>query len=780
MTSLSDLVIRVFAPDAGAGAYNDWRLVATTTLATAVLALAAVAVLIALIASIRGMGRVPLRTRLVLGALRAAVAAIVLVLLVRPAVELRAVSRVRTRVALLADSSRSMGLATPDGTRAEVVAKHLADNGGKLAELGKRAVIESATFGERLHPTERLTTPTSTEDRRSDLGRAIGETALQSSGRELGAVIIYSDGTDTEGLTPEGARTLGAKLGAPIYAVGFSREQSAVDLAIRRVVADDFAFVQNTVTLDVELEARGLDVSSVPVTLAQDGTVLATKQVELEDGRARVSFDFKPARIGKLVYEVSVPVQPGEVVESNNSRSVVLKVIRDRIRILQVVGRPSWDERFLRELLKRNPNVDLISFFILRSTTDMQKASPEELALIPFPVNDLFTTELPSFDVVIYQNFNYRPYRMAQYLPRIRDFVVGGGGFLMIGGDSSFEDGFYGETELAEVLPNRIEAAPPWDTGSYRPRLTKEGRRHPITRIGEPGEPPDAVFQRLPELTGFNSSLGLMPGAQALLVHPSLPGNPPLVSIREVGAGRTMAVTTDSAWFWRFPAVAEGGAGREFDRFWSNALRWLIKDPELARVRVKAERSVVLSGDPVGAEVKVLGADYRGLGGASVSAELLETAGGKKEAVAAKQLTTGPDGTVIVVFEDVKPGTYVIRATAESGGSPKGDPEVPAEVTPAAGERIGRAEEPVIVEAADVELQAPFPRPEILRALAEGSGGQYVDVSERLPDVEVRDARRVEVDRTKRIPIWDTFPAFLALLVLAGLEWWLRRRSGLL
>ena len=43
----------------------------------------------------------------------------------------------------------------------------------------------------------------------------------------------------------------------------------------------------------------------------------------------------------------------------------VLKVIRDKVRALQVVGRPSWDERLLRRLLKRNPNVDLISFFIL-------------------------------------------------------------------------------------------------------------------------------------------------------------------------------------------------------------------------------------------------------------------------------------------------------------------------------------------------------------------------------------------------------------------------------
>src|SRR5437762_3320764 len=107
---------------------------------------------------------------------------------------------------------------------------------------------------------------------------------------------------------------------------------------------------------------------------------------------------------------------------------------------------------------------------------------------------------------------------MAQYLRNIQEYVLAGGSFLMIGGDESFEDGFYGGTAVGEILPVRLGGAQPWEGGEYRPRLTREGRLHPITRIGEPGEPPEAVFQRLPALAGVNSSLGLMPGAQPLLV----------------------------------------------------------------------------------------------------------------------------------------------------------------------------------------------------------------------------------------------------------------------
>lgn len=757
-------LVRLLAPDAQPGAYNDWRLAVGTELPFGWLVVIAFALIVAVGLGATGLRRLPAARRRLLVALRLAAAACVFFLVLMPEIELRAVSKVRSRVALMLDASRSMGLATPAGrTRSELVSDHLASNAAELTRLAETALLETSLFGERVRSVDGVPDLVPSTDRKTDLASALAELGVQSAGRDLGAVVLYSDGIDTEGLSLEAAQRLGSGLGAPVYAVGFPADSSAADLAIRRIVADDFAFVHNSVSVDVEIEQRGLSLSQVVATLKRDGQVVASKEVRLgADGRGRVTFEFKPTEIGKLAYEVSVPVQAGEAVASNNSRSLVMKVIRDRLRVLQVVGRPSWDERFLRELLKRNPNVDLISFFILRSTTDLQKAPQEELALIPFPVAELFTSELDSFDVVIFQNFTYRPYNMARFLPRIRDYVLQGGSLMMIGGTDGFEDGWYAGTPISTILPVRLGGASPWDAAEYRPRLTLEGRRHPITRIGEAGEPPELVFQRLPPLEGVNPTLGLTEGARALLVHPSLPGNPPVVAVREVGRGRSMAITTDSFWYWRFVALADEGAGREFDRFYNNALRWLIRDPDLARVRLRSERAVYGPDDPVSAEVRVLGPEYDGLGGAEVEADLVPVGGASSEPRTANALT-GEDGSSILGFGPLPPGMYVLRATAHSGGEP-----------------VGAAEEPVVVEAADRELQNPFPRPEVLEALAQASGGRYVEIGRSLPEIELRDTRRVEIDRTRRVPIWDRWPLFLLLLGLVSTEWWFRRRGGLL
>ncbi|MEE2900698.1 MAG: glutamine amidotransferase [Myxococcota bacterium] len=759
-----EFLVRYFAPQIQPELYNDWKLSLASAISTEARIAFAIFAIFAVVAAATGLSRLKIKHRFIVLTLRTLSALTILILILMPVIELRAVSKVRSRIAVYVDDSKSMSLATRKGTRLQAVQSHLSQNAATLNELSQRALVEKAYFSDRTRAVDTLLQPIDPKGKETNIAGLFSDLSQNSSGRDLGAVLIYSDGTDTTGLTVERATKLAKALEVPIYTFGFSGASSSADLAISRIVGDDFAFVHNTVAIDVDLEQRGLRLSSTMVSLKKDGQIVATKEAVFDaTGKSRVSFEFKPREIGKLAYEVSVPVQEGEAVEINNSRSLVLKVIRDRIRVLQVAGRPSWDERFLRELLKRNPNIDLISFFILRTPTDTQRASQDELALIPFPVNELFTKELETFDVVIYQNFNYRPYRMAHYLRNIQEYVLGGGSFLMIGGDQSFDDGFYAGTPLASVLPVRLSGMRSWDPTEYRPRLTEQGRDHPITQIGEPGEPKESVFARLPKLAGSNVSLGLMPQAQALLAHPSLPGNPPIVSVRDVGKGRTMAVNTDSMWFWRFGAAADEGSGREFDRFWSQSLRWLIKDPELARVRLSTGRSVHAVGEDVKAEATVVGVDYRGTSNAVIETELIRQDPGEERVLKRMTTKTNDEGKAIVNLGRLEAGGYRLRTTAYQEGV-----------------KLGESEEPLVVEAAESELQAPFPRPDILKALAESSGGKYQEVSERLPKVSIKQPNRIEVNRTEQVPIWDTTLCLVLLIGLLGAEWWLRRRWGLL
>ena len=86
------------------------------------------------------------------------------------------------------------------------------------------------------------------------------------------------------------------------------------------------------------------------------------------------------------------------------------------------------------------------------------------MSLIPFPTRELFEHQLPSFDLIILQDFEYLPYGIGDYLENIRSYVEGGGGLAMLGGAASFSSGGYYGTPVAAALP--VELYGPFDSGA--------------------------------------------------------------------------------------------------------------------------------------------------------------------------------------------------------------------------------------------------------------------------------------------------------------------------
>ena len=142
-----------------------------------------------------------------------------------------------------------------------------------------------------------------------------------------------------------------------------------------------------------------------------------------------MQLDVTLERAGARVVEVAVDPPSGDTVPENDRRIITFHVNRERIRLLHVAGKPTYDVRALRRWLKGSASVDLVAFFILRTPLDNpETASDQELALIPFPVDELFTKHLPSFDAVILQDINAVIYQLHQHLPALEQYVRSGGG----------------------------------------------------------------------------------------------------------------------------------------------------------------------------------------------------------------------------------------------------------------------------------------------------------------------------------------------------------------
>ncbi len=169
---------------------------------------------------------------------------------------------------------------------------------------------------------------------------------------------------------------------------------------------------------------------------------------------------------------------PGELTTINNSVAVTVNGIRDRLRVLLISGEPHIGGRTWRNFLKSDPAVDLVHFTILRSPNKMDGTPNSELALIAFPVHELFDLKLKSFDLVIFDRFRRQSLIPDEYLDNIATYVENGGA-LLISNATNETIPQLTFSPLARILP--AEPTGNLLTGSFVPDLSPVGQRHPVT-----------------------------------------------------------------------------------------------------------------------------------------------------------------------------------------------------------------------------------------------------------------------------------------------------------
>lgn len=322
------------------------------------------------------------------------------------------------------------------------------------------------------------------------------------------------------------------------------------------------AFLKNRVKIPISIAQSGFSGSRVQISLWRGLDKVDEQVVRLAESRTNIELSVFPEKMGEAVYIVRLEPLDGELSPINNEYSFRLRTVRDKMRILHIGGRPTQDLKAWRLFLTRQPDVDLVSFYILRSLNDDPQARNHELSLIPFPYEDLFSTELEKVDLVILQNFDFNLYFQPFYLSNLAAFIRRGGALLIIGGDQSFQR-YYG-SPLEPLFPFLFG-------GMGNLERVEEGitkiAPHPIVSGSE------ALLRNLP-LTAHHLVWG-QPDSTNLAEYKS---GKPFLSIREVGKGRVMALNSDESWKLQ-TKPSDDPAG--FSRLARRMVQYLTFDPEM-------------------------------------------------------------------------------------------------------------------------------------------------------------------------------------------------------
>ncbi len=720
--------------------------------------------------SLRALAPLPRRRRVALGVLRGLTALGAFLVATGPTWSAERSDEEPGQLAVLLDVSRSMRVGSdrgPSHSRMER-ARGLLD---RLRADALRDGVSLFTFGRTAHASA-FDVPSARFVAIDDDTRIAD--AVDAVASDATAVLVVSDGRDLGASTLERVEASGLR----VHTVFVGDEEPLVDDAIARVDYDRVGFVRRAVRVRAELRSYGQPAHVVALGLYEGERLIREERVELpEDGSTHVELEVTPSSTGRALYRLALPHMPRDAIRENDERAFLVRVQRDNLRALLVAGRPSWDVRFLRSFLKRDPTTDLISFFILRNTSDMTMADSDELALIPFPTSELFNEHLGSFDVVLFQNFDYAPYEMDVYLPRIREYVERGGSFAMIGGPLTFSEGGYAETPVGELLPVEVlpahtPASRALTTDEFAPRIADGARHHPLVELSADPRANELAWRALAPLEGLNVVRRLQNHGQRLLEHPSRTdddGEPlPVLAAGSFGRGRVLALMTDTSWRWGMPTAGEGGDGGAYARFWDVALRWLARDPLLDPARLSTDRERYGPGALVRVEATLRDGSYQPYADERVRLRVLD---GRGRELAARDARTDAGGRLEGTLEaPSEPGGYRIVVDRAEPSATRRAASGAADASP---EHL--AEDVFLVELGGDELADPRPDGALLRALAERTSGRFSTLADVGP-LSSFDASRSRVrEIVRRRPFGE--PIFvLGLVVLFGLEWILRRR----
>jgi uncharacterized membrane protein len=689
--------------------------------------------------------------------LRSLTFVILLFILLQPVLNIATVLPQESYFAVVVDNSRSMQIADEgDGTarRADLLIDEMAATNffGRLGEKFRVRTYRFDREAERIDDMSRMTF----EGERTRVESAT-EMLFQELGTvPLSGVALISDGVDnaSERFTESMSRL--QSRGIPVFTVGVGNEAINRDVELIRAVTPRTSLKDATIAAEVSFRAHGLAGRPATIQVRENGILLKSEQVSLpRDGQiGEAEIDLPITNEGSRVFEFTVEAAEDRIPE-NNVLSTLVEVSNDRPKILYVDGEPRWDYKFIGRAMWEDASIDLVRLLRTSPNKYFRQGIETDTVLVDgFPTT---REELFEYKGLILGSVESTFFTQEQQ-QMIVDFVSRrGGGLLMLGGRSSFSEGNYQNTVIADVLPVRLPAG----TGNFTVEnvsleVSNTGRLHPIMQLNPNGNEPVVGWDELPPLTEYNRVAEPKPGAQVLANVGGASGNPVLLAYQRYGRGRSMVFTSSSGWRWQMQMPSEDQTHELFIR---QLMRWVVNgspDP----VEARSENDSYVPGEQIRVFADISDPSFARMNNADVSGRIYD-----------------PDGNVVPLRFDwtgLEDGTYQATMT----GSVSGIHTLEVEAS-YGGEAIGSYESTFQVRDRPVEFYNAALDTRFLESMAEQSGGRFYPLSELgdLPD----DAQYIEGESSiiESRELWDVPILFLLLAMTLGGEWFWRKARGL-
>ena len=687
--------------------------------------------------------------RFVLGFLRALALTLLLFALFEPVLSMIRASLSDPRLAIVFDKSLSMAMKDGSVDRAKAMKQALAS--AQLEGLDEDD-IEIVIFGEDVKGNIQSLKQADSIPAKSvytNISKAFAFLNDADESDAVQAAILFTDGAVNAGASPLYEAEY---FGKPIFTVGIGDSLDPKDASIQSILVNEIVYAGMKVPIAVTIRATGFpNESQATITLFDNGAQIGKEIITIKPGISTysVSVQLIPTQPGIHKITAKVSSSGNELTLKNNELSEFMKVLKQKRVISVFAGSPSPDVSFIKSVLERIPESTIKmhihkqgSEFYPPSPTAQTLADAESILLIGFPI-----ASTP-----------------ASIMQMIKKEVEQGKPIMFI---ASQTVDYKKLSMIEQFLPFSVTSSSQQEYMAL-PDIRESGLSSPIMRIN--GDERDKeLWNSLPPMYKTETFIDVKPESDILasIRIGTSPVPEPLIMTRTFAGNRSLAVLGYGLYRWKLLGMAPDRARGDNDTpdilssFIDQSIQWIGASEKEKLVKIRSSRKFYGGGEKVEMIAQVYNASLDPVDDAIVSVNI-----------------SGPNTKRDVRLANMGAGRY----SASISGLPAGDYFYQG--TASKGSVIGKDDGRFSIGAESAEYMNLKMNAPLLRSMAEITGGKFYTpntISTFLEDVKQHPRfTQTSIVRESEIALWNSLWLLMIAISSFAIEWFMRKRSGLI
>jgi hypothetical protein len=218
---------------------------------------------------------------------------------------------------------------------------------GFVSRLEKKFDVQTFTFGEKA----RDGFESGFTDKITNISSFFSEIENRFAGRNVGAVILATDGIYNQGLNPLYASR---NISWPVYTVVMGDTIQKRDILIRKVTYNREAFLGDRFPVEIMIEALKCNGEAATVRIMKGGELISEIPLRVSGDRylRKVSTQLEAKDKGTQHYTVTVSPVNGEFTNINNRHDIFVEVLDERQKIAILYDAPHPDISALTQAME--------------------------------------------------------------------------------------------------------------------------------------------------------------------------------------------------------------------------------------------------------------------------------------------------------------------------------------------------------------------------------------------------------------------------------------------